>query len=174
MNVLVIKKIDCGANAPGGGGFQPGNDCAVGRRAGENSETLAKMTEGGGFTYNPVTGDMPKTGFALSVFPEHELILDSIDDATPEVIADYVIDKWEHVKDVDDVFVGGWYNKKTADNPKGDDKVYLDLSIVLQDKDEAIKLARKNRQLKIYDLAKFEDVIVMTAEERAEAERAMK
>ena len=28
MIVLALKKSDCGANAEGGGGFQPGNTCA--------------------------------------------------------------------------------------------------------------------------------------------------
>ena len=30
FNVMTIKSSDCGANAPGGGGFQPGNTCAAG------------------------------------------------------------------------------------------------------------------------------------------------
>ena len=33
MQVLSIKKSDCGANKPGGGGFVEGNDCAAGDTA---------------------------------------------------------------------------------------------------------------------------------------------
>ncbi len=174
-SVLVIKKDGCGANAEGGGGFQTGNTCATGEKAKDNAAELARLArEKEGFSYNPVTGKTASEGYALSVFPEHERKLESIDDATPEAIVDYVIDKWDAVKDIENVHVGAWWNKKSEGNPDGDNKVYLDMSIILDDRAEAEKLAKEYRQLAIWDLGKGESIQTMTPEERAAAERAAK
>jgi hypothetical protein len=62
MNVLVLKaNSNCGANGPGGGGFQPGNDCAAepggaaGSTAGEKK--FAHDTPIGNLKHDPTKAD---------------------------------------------------------------------------------------------------------------------
>ena len=163
-------KSDCGANQEGGGGFTDGNTCAAKQstnsKAKQNASGLRDAVEkNGGFTYDPIEGKSPKSGFALSLFPEAEKIM-HIDDVTPEAIVGYIADNWETISSRDDVHVGAWFNKKSAESPNGDDKVYLDLSVVLDSQKEATALAKENGQLGIYDLANGSTIETMTPEER--------
>tara|TARA_R100000808_G_C2148329_1_gene156463 strand:+ start:1429 stop:3102 length:1674 start_codon:yes stop_codon:yes gene_type:complete len=158
------SKDNCGANAPGGGGFQPGNDCAAGRN--ETPDTLSKKIEqSGGYTYRPADDSSPDSGFSVSIFPEREEIME-LSEATPEAIADYIINNLDILQSDERVHIGAWYNKKTDENTDGDDKVYFDLAVVLDDQEEAVQLAKDNGQLKIFDLGSFEEIVTLTPEER--------
>jgi 8-oxo-dGTP pyrophosphatase MutT (NUDIX family)/GNAT superfamily N-acetyltransferase/proteasome lid subunit RPN8/RPN11 len=173
---LAIESVlkGCGANAPGGGGFQIGNDCARGGGtsveekpdAKQESKSLAqRVANDGGFTYNPTDGDSPTEGFSIAVYPEHEQIL-SAEDATPAKIAAYMIEKSSIYSTDERIHIGAWFNKKTDENPNGDDKVYLDLSMVIDDRDEAVKFAKENGQLGIFDLKNFQTIETLTPDER--------
>lgn len=184
------KSADCGANGPGGGGFQPGNTC--GKRDGSVSDSAAdepKATAGtpklqaigerlsnmvhqdGGFTYHQPTDTHPKRGFALSILPGREVKLDRLEDMTPDVVVDFLLDNMDIFESDERAHVGAWYNLRTPDNPEGDDKVYLDVSIVVDDHDEAYAMAREYGQLGMFDLENFKTIKTMTDEERAEWER---
>lgn len=179
-------KSDCGANAAGGGGFQPGNTCAAGDGSGSapgsapgssdpgkkpdggnawHTETnpVEKLRNTGGFTYHPKTGKTPTEGFAVSIFPEQERVVD-LDKVTMETVEKYR----ESTKDVwandEDVYVGGWHNTEQ------DGKVYLDASKVFKTKEEAIAAGLEHGQLAGYDIKTGEVFQIQTPEQRAEWE----
>jgi hypothetical protein len=173
-------KSDCGANAQGGGGFQPGNTCATGEAgaatAGGSSAAQDNKPDGknawhtetnpietlrntGGFTYHPKTGKTPTEGFAVSIFPEQERVvdMDKVSMETVEKYRDSTKDAWGND---DSVYVGGWHNAQ------GDGKVYLDATKVFDSKEEAIAAGKEKGQLAGYDIKTGEVFEIQTAEER--------
>ena len=137
----------------------------------EESVSLAqRAATDGGFTYQPIKDKSPTKGFAIAMFPEKERILDSVEAATPAAIFAYMQENAELLRGDQRVHVGAWHNKKTSDNPNGDDKVYLDLSMVIDDRDEAMSLAKENGQLGLFDLENFQTVETMTPDERRQWE----
>ena len=97
----------------------------------------------GGFTYQPMTGDEPKTGFVLSVYPDRAVVT-TAKDLKPEDLAEFVVANKDLLGKADH-FLGGWHDPK-------DGKVYLDVSIVKQEADEARELAKRYNQLAYFDL----------------------
>lgn len=124
----------------------------------------------GGFTYNPKYARSPKSGFSIAKNPQYEIKI-PLRQATPKRVAQYMIEHLEVLESDSTLMVGGWYNKKTAGNPKGDNLVYLDIPTVVQDRDEAIRLAIENCQLAIFDLKRKVEIHTMTKEERKECEK---
>lgn len=107
----------------------------------------------GGFTYNPVRfkdRDAPKEGFALSISPENEkrILLSERRDIIKEQIKQYVRDHRAEIKQSGN-FLGGWIENG---------RLYLDISKVMRNKDEAMKAARAAKQLAIFDLVKGETI----------------
>ena len=51
-------------------------------------------------------------------------------------------------------YIGGWLDVNSDDK----NNFYLDISINVKDKDEAIELAKKNNQLAIFDIATGESI----------------
>ena len=113
-----------------------------------------KALKQGGFTYNPIRfkgRTPPKNGFALSVAKNTEKVVALDYQTRDEVKAQlkaYVRQHWDKIKSEGN-FLGGW-----IDNGK----LYLDISNVVKDKNEAIAKARKADQLAIFDLGKGETV----------------
>lgn len=165
---------DCGANAPGGGGFQPDNDCAKG---GGSPEARAKEAEGkppgeghgvthakhfrsmldrvskpdGGFTYQPLTDDEPDKGFALSIHPERSFAMDA-DKVTYKALEEYVLKNFDLLTNKDN-FMGAWHDPASG-------KVFLDVSRVTDDEEEAHNLALEYDQIAYFDLARMSSVTV--------------
>ena len=167
----VLKSSDCGANTQGGGGFQRGNSCGGGKH--DAGGLVDNVRKSGGFTYSPISGGMTKKGFALSVFPKYEKKFGSIGEVTAEVIADHIADAVDEMMKSGDnrIHVGAWHNSAKHGNSDPDEKVYLDVSIVVDDQEEAKDLARKHGQLAIFDLGNGVPIETMTQEERREWEK---
>ncbi len=101
----------------------------------------------GGFTLS-IDGDTPASGFAVAVYPQAERV---IVNPTAEDILHYIID-WTAVLYNDTrAHLGGWVS---------DGQVYLDISAVIDDRDEALSLARENNQKAVWDLANSEEIAV--------------
>jgi len=116
-----------------------------GNRGGSLAEKAVKE---GGFTYNPVRMKNrvpPKNGFALSINKNTEKVIDLTANrkSIRDDITNYVRAYREGIKSPDN-FLGGWVDKG---------KLYLDVSKVITDKREAVRLARNADQLAIFDLA---------------------
>jgi hypothetical protein len=111
-----------------------------------------------GFTYNAVTGDEPKKGYVLSIYPDRETVLDA-KTMKPEDLATFIVKNRDLLSQQDRYF-GGWNDPKSG-------KVYLDVSVVLQDKAEAARLAKEKKQLAFFDLGSMESVRVEGRESNA-------
>lgn len=113
---------------------------------------MAQAIAEGGFTYQPVADQFaPAQGFALSTDVGNEVPV-PIDEVTAQTFADY-INAHADVFDDPTKFLGVW-----IDHDSG--KVVFDVSTVVRDRDEAIRLAAKFKQEAIYDLEKGETVPV--------------
>jgi len=104
------------------------------------SKELEKQAEAGGFSYRRITG-APADGFMVSPYKEAEY---------SEPVADFDADdvrryRREHrdLLSQPDHFLGGW---------RDGDTIYLDISIRAPDLRTAAELARKHKQLAIYDI----------------------
>lgn len=103
----------------------------------------------GGASYNVVTGELnPKVGYMVAI-SGHERIIESVtnEKQLQYIIADYLKDKaiilLSGITD-NNKFIGTWVN---------DGKLYLDVSVNVSDRDEAIALAKAGNQLAIWDCA---------------------
>lgn len=97
----------------------------------------------GGFTLNrSLTPDHGTRGFMVALAPYEERV--AADSLTPEVIMDYRNRHLQALKADSNLRVGGWHNPE-------DGQVYLDISRVVPTKEEALKLARKEGQLSVFD-----------------------
>ncbi|WP_394359897.1 hypothetical protein [Amycolatopsis sp. SB7-3] len=97
----------------------------------------------GGFTIDPTTGVTPCTGFAVSVHPQYEHVIDA--PVTADDLAAYLT-RHASILHVAGRAFGGWHNPDTG-------RVYLDVSIVVPTLAEALDHGRAARQLSVYDLA---------------------
>jgi hypothetical protein len=112
------------------------------------------VTKDGGFTFHDHVGDGPKNGFMVSVQKDTEHAI-PVRDLTPEILADY---RDVHQADLADPknFLGGWVYKG---------KAYLDISRHVEDRNEAMDLARQHKQLGIYDIGKGETLMTEQQQE---------
>jgi hypothetical protein len=120
---------------------------------------LAKLTEEfGGVTYSLLSNTFPNEGFALSIYPEHERIIDGSQTygQLASEINDYLKDKKELLAKPDH-HIGIWRSP--------DQQVYFDISVVVTDQRLAGELAAKHKQLAYYDLKRGETVEVERSED---------
>lgn len=105
----------------------------------ELAERAAEELMNGGFTLD-LDGDAPTEGFAVAVYPEAEEVIEA---PTVQLIVEYIV-RWAPTLIRDPrARLGGWVSEG---------KLYLDISAVYHDRDEALKVARANKQKAIYDL----------------------
>lgn len=99
------------------------------------------LKSAGGFTHNLLTGSDESHGYAVAL-PGHEGVLPG--HASSSDIAAYAK---KHLKELSNkqARLGGWYNGE-------DGKTYLDVSHVHGGFNEALKKARDNKQIALYDL----------------------
>ena len=90
---------------------------------------------------NTMKNTTKKSGFSVSL-AGYETKEKSID-KTMEIVKDYI----KTVKDLEknNLFVGVWYDEKTQ-------YYYIDISIIINKRREAERIAKENKQLAIYDL----------------------
>lgn len=128
---------------------------ATSRQAAQNMADAIRKA--GGFTLQPVSGAQPVKGYAVSPFPEAEMAV-NLNDLTVDRVYNWVREHAAAFKD-DRVHAGGWHDTETG-------VVYLDLSIVVDDRTEAEQIARQYNQEGIYDLQAGETIIVKAEQDR--------
>lgn len=143
---IVITLNNCGTGA---GGFQPGNTCA----AGDGLQSMVERIRSpdGGFTYQPLSEHEPSVGYALSIHPERSFAKDA-DELEFEDVLDYVV-KNEDLLSQKGSYLGAWHDPESG-------KVFLDISRVTDDEDEARDLALVHDQIAYFDLGKGMSVTV--------------
>ena len=145
---------NCGTGA---GGFQEGNTCATGEAA---SDLVKQIVKERGFTFNPRQSKLVSSGYAVSPFKQHELVVEMqkiMEDANwrddlRARLKDYAKDKAKLLKR-SKAHLGAWWDSET-------NNLFLDISLVVDDLEEAKQLARDNEQLAIYHLDTGETIDV--------------
>lgn len=99
----------------------------------------------GSTTFND--GSIPTTGFSVSVYPEYELQLKSLRVAS---IASYISDHWDLLQKPNHA-IGTWFNTENKTH-------YLDIVILVHDKDNAREFAEQHNQLAFFDLGNKEEI----------------
>lgn len=102
-----------------------------------------------GFTILPITGEPATSGFAVAIKGNEKRIPG--DEITPDLIAAFRRESWDLFSDIEGAHWGGWYDTKN-------DVYVFDVSVVLDDAEEAVKLGRENDQDAIFDLTNFEEI----------------
>ena len=109
---------------------------------------LDLIKENGGFTLNKDL-QAKQGGFACAI-SGHETVY-NMDTVSELDIVEYIASKRELASKNSNLCFGSWLDTET-------NKLYLDLSEVLDDKKTALKKAYKRNQLAIFDLNTFESV----------------
>lgn len=115
------------------------------------TSAISDLKVNGGFSYCAATDSTPADGYMVALtgqtaqFPVE--ILDD-EDAAAKAIVEYMTMRFE-IFAQPDVYVGGWIE---------DGKLWLEPSIRVMDRDEAIKLGQETDQIAVYDV-KAGDVI---------------
>jgi hypothetical protein len=116
----------------------------------------------GGFTYNPISPDVPSTGIAVSIYGEREKPYTSEDfDQNGERYIQEFFAKNAKILKRPNHYVGGWH-----DTEKG--IVYLDISVVVpeDDLDTAIDWGVNHNQESVYNLRTGETIYVKEVKKR--------
>ena len=104
---------------------------------------LKEINDNGGVSYNITTGDYnPTDGYMVSL-PGYETTLFP-DDLSEQVIKDYILKNIEFLANSSDYYLGAWIENN---------RVYLDISVKINDLYEACYAGIVNEQLAIYDNA---------------------
>lgn len=101
----------------------------------------------GGFSVNPMTGWNVRGGYAVAIHPECESVLAEI---TTGDLLEFMIRNAATLA-LPGRIMGGWCDPS-------DGRVYLDVSIMTGDLDEAMTLAIDHDQLAIFDFAAGESI----------------
>lgn len=115
-------------------------------------EALYLLNKTGGFTYDPINHRFLKSGdaekrYAVSTHPERGQVVDAL---TPTVWTAYIAANIDLFTDAGQYF-GGWQDGN---------KVYLDVSTLVWDEDEARRMALGHGQARYYSFEKGESVSV--------------
>lgn len=110
------------------------------------SKTVYEKTlEDKGVTIN-LDGHIPVRGYAVSL-KGFEKIVD-LKDFEYETIKVYILDNW-YTLEQENTYIGTWINEN---------KVYLDISVILSNIYEALKFGKANKQKAIYDLREKKEI----------------
>jgi hypothetical protein len=108
---------------------------------------LVADAKAGGFTFDPRTGARPSRGFAFSERPDIETIV-PVSEFSEQHLADF-INRNAHLLDNPEHFIGAWLDG---------DNVYIDISTVIDDLNEALRRGYAAKQLAVYDLGNFQSI----------------
>lgn len=97
----------------------------------------------GGFTYQPLTGDEPHEGFAVSIYPERSVAIRA-DKFTFDHLAKYAYHNVDLLTDSRN-HLGTWHDPDSH-------KIFLDVSIVAKSAGDAARLCREHDQKAYFDL----------------------
>lgn len=101
----------------------------------------------GGFSLDAQTGHPVAGGYAVAAHPDREVILSEV---TMGDLLEFMIRNAD-VLQLPGRIVGGWKDPE-------DGRVYLDVSILVEDRDEALQLAVDHDQLAIFDFASGQSI----------------
>ena len=130
-----------------------------------------------GFTIDPDTFFIPSKGKAVAPVKAAEIVTRP-ELITPSLIRDYaknvqIMTKIAGSMSLNNkVYAGGWLNKKTKDNPKGDGLFYLDATMVIEDTRDALYTAEAGNQKAIFDLGEFYETITEDGIQRLKQDRS--
>jgi HK97 family phage portal protein len=143
-----------GGPGPHGNGSQQSTHGRI-KPSGIGKRTLAD----GGMTIDLSTNSYPSTGFALSLDLEAEINVpfEEFDANYADIIGGFVTEHADRL-DADGKHLGTWLDTDS-------DLVFLDISTIVDDRDEALDLARVHQQRAIFDLATFDEIEVTPADE---------
>ena len=153
------KKMDVGEIKSEKGGVGSGN-FGHGGRVGEiggsapsdvAQTAFSETMRTGGASVN-FKGRAPKDGYMVSPYKDREAISQFTKDKSTEVktFKEYQQLNKEFIAQKNH-YLGAWVDK---------DKLYLDISVNVRDKAEAMDLAKQNNQLAMWDVAKKEEVTI--------------
>jgi len=108
---------------------------------------FSKVNHNGGITVDRKGIEYKGIGYAVAISKHTEIVIRE-DLFFPELI-DQVMAIFKNELKQDQVFLGIW---------KDDNKIYFDLSEVIHDKDQAIKIAKERDQLGIFDFNTMETI----------------
>ena len=100
-----------------------------------------KLKETGGFTYSINEGEHATEGVAVSYEGTQQLYRDP---PSHQELLDYA-EEWRHMLSKHGSHLGAWFNES-------DDYYYLDVSIVILDLEEAVKIGMVNGQEAVFDI----------------------
>jgi len=110
-------------------------------------DILEVIESSGGITYNMQQGNLAGTpNYSVSVYPEREKIVDGVADF--DDIENYIEANEDLLSQSSNSF-GVWSNNG---------QVYYDVVVTIPDREEALKLARDNNQLAIWDLKNSQEI----------------
>ncbi len=130
---------------------------------GASEQLMGKVRHTGGFTYQPVLDNSPKTGMAVSPFQGAEKVI-PLGKVTEDDLVAYVRQHADKFADPE-VHFGVWTDAEAG-------KVYLDLSKIVATHEEAIALCKKHNQEGYYDLKAGKTILCKDASERRLASNA--
>ncbi len=116
----------------------------------EAVESIADIhASSGGSTFNMYDGDLVgANGYAVAYYPERGAVIDG--QATPDDIRAFITKNKDILTDPENA-VGTWFNPE-------DGKSYLDISRVVPNRAEAIRLGREKNQIAVMNLRNLEEV----------------
>ncbi len=119
----------------------------VGQTARINSLLALLGEPDGGFSIDPRTGEGVYGGYAVAVHPDCCAILAEI---TLGDVLEFQL-RYASTLELPGRIFGGWRDPS-------DGRIYLDVSILVEDRDKALELAREFDQLAIFDFATGESI----------------
>lgn len=107
----------------------------------------------GGATYRIGEGSLTgQKGYAISMFKDREtVIVGNLFRLSQEFIEMYINFNLDILASDRDTAIGTWYDSRS-------NKIYLDIVKVINDRAEAIKIARENKQEAIFNLETMEEI----------------
>lgn len=111
------------------------------------NEFVASTIENGGATMNVATGDVPTSGYVVSMTGIEKTYVLFGNDVVKEILISGAVKMY--VKDNDDILsLPGMYLGSWIDNGV----LYIDVSNVIDNEHDALRMAVANKQLAYYDL----------------------
>lgn len=162
--VLGAGDADTAANAAHDGWrFQGRNErgqFGTGKRGGIFPSANTQLETEGGFTMS-LAGDPQTSGYAVAPAKETERVYDSATWGETD-LDEYIDEHWDLLTR-ERAKLGGWIHEG---------KVYLDVAIVVDDYDEALRLATAGDQIAFFDLANGIEINTDEANEKRRTENA--
>jgi hypothetical protein len=108
-------------------------------------------TSDGGFTYSPVTDTSPKSGFAVSIYPERSAAFDLANLRFSDLVNYYASNR--DLIRRDGHYLGAWHDPKSH-------KIFFDVSVVRHTLGAARGDAIAKDQIAVFDLSKMKSIVV--------------